>query len=141
MTREDQSWTITDARRVAVRLRSECTSTHRHAQTNENNAIGKEQTGTWVRQVARAMEEGLREDQEGLQTHEQKRRTEDAKRIRGRVHDNNKNKRLCRVQHDLGNLMHHDEQELLSLWEGWHWDDNKGGWLATPDTHINAFGA
>ena len=27
------------------------------------------------------------------------------------------------------NLMHHDEQELLSLWEGWHWDDNKGGWL------------
>ena len=26
-------------------------------------------------------------------------------------------------------LMHHDEQELLSVWEGWHWDDNKGGWL------------
>ena len=25
--------------------------------------------------------------------------------------------------------MHHDEQELLSLGEGWHWDDNKGGWL------------
>ena len=25
--------------------------------------------------------------------------------------------------------MHHDEQELLSLWEGWHWDDNKGGWF------------
>ena len=24
--------------------------------------------------------------------------------------------------------MHHDEQELL-LWEGWHSDDNKGGWL------------
>ena len=26
-------------------------------------------------------------------------------------------------------LMHPDEQELLSLWEGWHWDDNKGWWL------------
>ena len=26
-------------------------------------------------------------------------------------------------------LMHHDEQELLSLWEVWHWDDNKGGRL------------
>ena len=26
-------------------------------------------------------------------------------------------------------LMHYDEQELLNLWEGWHWDDNKGGWL------------
>ena len=25
--------------------------------------------------------------------------------------------------------MHQDEQELLSAWEGWHWDDNKGGWL------------
>ena len=25
--------------------------------------------------------------------------------------------------------MHHDEQELLSMWEGWHWDDNKCGWL------------
>ena len=25
--------------------------------------------------------------------------------------------------------MHHDEQELHSVWEGWHWDDNKGGWL------------
>ena len=25
--------------------------------------------------------------------------------------------------------MHHDEQELLSLWEGWHWGDSKGGWL------------
>ena len=25
--------------------------------------------------------------------------------------------------------MHHDEQELLSLWDGRQWDDNKGGWL------------
>ena len=25
--------------------------------------------------------------------------------------------------------MHHDEQELFSLWEGRQWDDNKGGWL------------
>ena len=25
--------------------------------------------------------------------------------------------------------MHHDEQQQLSVWEGWHWDDNKGGWL------------
>ena len=26
-------------------------------------------------------------------------------------------------------LMHHDDQELRSLWEGWHWDGNKDGWL------------
>ena len=39
--------TVTNARRVAVRLRSKCTSTHRHAQINENNAIEKgEQTRT-----------------------------------------------------------------------------------------------
>ena len=33
------------------------------------------------------------------------------------------------MQSEMGRLMHHDEQELLSVWEGWHWDDNKGGWL------------
>ena len=120
--------TITNARRVGVR--SKCTSTHRHAQTNENNAIEKgEQTGTWVRQVARAMEEQLREDQEGLETHEQKRKTEDAKRIRGIDHENNKNKGLIRVQNEKVNFMRHGEQELFSVWEGWHWDVNKGGWL------------
>ena len=32
----------------------------------------------------------------------------------------------------MDRLIHHDEQELLSVWEGWHWDDNKGGWL-DPD--------
>ena len=58
--------TITNARRVvAVRLRSKCTSTHRHAQVNDEqrNREG-EQTG------ARAMKEQLREDKEGLETHE-----------------------------------------------------------------------
>ena len=29
----------------------------------------------------------------------------------------------------MGKHMHQDEQELLSAWERWHWDDNKGGWL------------
>ena len=74
------------------------------------------------------MEEQLREDQLGLKTREQKRKAEDAKRIRGIVHENNKNKRLSRVQNEMGKLMHHDEQEMLSIWEGWHWDDGKGGW-------------
>ena len=30
---------------------------------------------------------------------------------------------------EMEKLMHHDEQELLSLWEGCHWDDHNGGWL------------
>ena len=41
--------------------------------------------------------------------------------------------------------MRHDEQELLSLWGGWHWDDNKGGWpdselCAKERTHQNKMG-
>ena len=66
------------------------------------------------------MEEQLRGDQDELETREQKRKTEDAKRIRGIVHENNKNKRLSHVQNEMVNL---------SVWGGWHWDDNKGGWL------------
>ena len=72
------------------------------------------------------MEEQLREDQEGLETHQQKRKTEDAKWIRGISHDNNKNKESSRVHNEMGNLMRHDEQELLSVCEGWHRDDK---WL------------
>ena len=35
-----------------------------------------------------------------------------------------------RGAHDeMPQLVHHDEQELLCLWEGWHWNDNKGRWL------------
>ena len=33
-----------------------------------------------------------------------------------------RNKRVSRVQNEMGGLM-------LSVWEGWRWDDNKGGWL------------
>ena len=54
---------------------------------------------------------------------------QDAKRIRGIVHGNHKNEKLSRVQNEMEKLTHHDEQELLSIWEGWRWDDNKGEWL------------
>ena len=40
-----------------------------------------------------------------------------------------RNKDLSHVQSEMGKLMYHDEQELLSVWDGWHWDDNKGRWL------------
>ena len=120
--------TITNARQVGVRLRSECIGTHRHAQVNTNNVIEKEERmGTWVRQVAQAVEEQLREDKQELKMREQRRKAEDAKRIRGIVHEIDKNKRLSHVQNGMGKLVHHDEQ--LSIWEGKHWDDNKGGWL------------
>ena len=117
--------TITNARRVGMRMQSQYTGTHRHARVNANNTIEKgEQTRTWVRQVASAMEEQLREDWQELKTREQKRKAEDAKRIRWIVHENNKNNRMSQVQDEMGKLTHHD-----GFWEGWHWDDNKGGWL------------
>ena len=65
--------TITNARQFRKRMRSRCTGTHRHARVDASNIIEKgEQTGTCVRQVARAMEEQFREDQQELTTREQK---------------------------------------------------------------------
>ena len=77
-----------------------------------------------VHQVARAMEEQLREDQEELKTREQNQRAKDAKRTRGIVHENYKIKGTSPVQDEMGKPMHHDEQELR-----WHWNDNEGGWV------------
>ena len=58
--------TITNARQFGVRLRSTCTGTHRHARVDAEDTIGrKEQTGTWVRQAARAIEEQLKKGQAG----------------------------------------------------------------------------
>ena len=45
------------------------------------------------------------------------------------VHENDRSKRLSHMQDEMGRLMHHDEQELLSVWEFWHWDNNKAGGL------------
>ena len=122
--------TITNARRVGVRLQSKCGSMHRHAQVNAANTIEtREWTGSWVRQVPQPMEEHLKEDQQELETREHQRKVEDAKNMCRIVHENDKNKELSHVQNEMGRLMHHDEQELLSVWEGCHWDDNNGGWL------------
>ena len=101
-----------------MRMRSRCTGTHQHARVDASNTIEKEeQTGTWVRQVARAMEEHLRENQQELEMREQKKKAKDAKDIRGIVHDNDKGEGTRHVQDEMEKLMHHDEQELLSLWE------------------------
>ena len=96
--------TITIARQVGMRLLSKCTGTHRRARINANNTIESgEQTETWVRQVTRAKEEQLKEDQQEFGMREQKREAEDAKRIRGIVHEHNENKRLSYVQNERGN--------------------------------------
>ena len=82
-----------------------------------------------MRQAARAREEQLKKDKQELEMRERRKRAEDANRICSITHENAENKRLSHVQNEMGNLMHHDEQELLSVWEGWQWDDIKGGWL------------
>ena len=75
------------------------------------------------------MEEQLKEDQQELEKREKKRKVEDVQRIRRMFHENDKSKRRSHMHNKMGGLMYHDEQELLSVWEGWHWDDNEGGWL------------
>ena len=60
---------------------------------------------------------------------ERRKRAEDANRICGVTHENAEKKELSLVEAEMGKIMHQDEQELLSVWERWHWDDNKGGWL------------
>ena len=68
-------------------------------------------------------------DQQELKTREQKKKAKDGRRIRRIVHENDRSEGTGHVQDEMEKLMHHDGQELLSLWEGRHLDDNKGGWL------------
>ena len=89
--------TVTNTRQVGMRTQSKCTGTHRHARAVANNTSEKmEQAGTWVHQVARAMEGQLREDMQELKTREQKQKAKDAKSIRGIVHEKQRNKSRAR---------------------------------------------
>ena len=57
--------TITNARQVAMRVQRTCMSTHRHARAVAHDMSEKvEQTGTWVSQVAQAIEEQRKEDEQ-----------------------------------------------------------------------------
>ena len=86
---------------------------------NANNAVEKgEQAVTWVHQVAQAMEEQLREDQQELKMREQKKKVEDARRIHGTVHENDKNKGTSHRHNEVEKLMHHDEQYCSACGKG-----------------------
>ena len=75
--------TITNARQVGVRLGSKCAGTHRHGRVNANDMMArKEQTGIWVRQVARVTEEQLRKDKQELGMREKKKKAADANKTR-----------------------------------------------------------
>ena len=76
--------TITNARQVGVRLNSKCTGTHRHAWVDAGR---REQTGTWVRQAARAIEEQLKKDKQELEMREHRKRAEGANRTCSIIHE------------------------------------------------------
>ena len=71
------------------------------------------------------MEAQFREDQQDLKNEGTEEESRGAKRIRGIAHEDDRNKGSSHVQDEMRKLMHHDEQDLLSLWEGCHWDDIK----------------
>ena len=51
-----------------------------------------------------------------MKTREQRKNAKDARRVRGLfIHENDKNKGLSHVQDEMEKLVHHDEQELLSV--------------------------
>ena len=107
------------ARQVGVRFQSKCNITHRHARVDAEDVIGKrEQTGTWVREAARAIDEQLKKDKQELEMREQRKRAEDANRICSIINEKAENKGLSLVEAEMEKLMHQDEQELLSVWEG-----------------------
>ena len=73
-----------------------------------------------------------RKDKQELEMRERSKRAEDANRMCGGItHENAENKGLSLVA-EMGKVVHQDEQELLSVWEGWHWDGNKG-WGLDPE--------
>ena len=45
-------------------------------------------------------------------------------RIRGNFHENDRNNKTSLARDQMKQFSRH---VLLSLWEGWHWDDTKGG--------------
>ena len=77
--------TIANARQVATRRT--CIGSHRYARFDAND-MSERVTGTWVYQVAQAMEQQLKEDEQEVMTREWRKKAKDAKRIRGVVHEN-----------------------------------------------------
>ena len=84
--------------------------------------------GTWVRQAARAIEEQLKKDKPELEVRERRKRAENANRICGITHENAGNSGSSLVE-ATGKLMHQDEQEPLTAWEGGTGTTTKAGGL------------
>ena len=66
-------------------------ATKREPEMSNRAPMNSTSRGSWVRQVAQAMEEQLKEDHQE-QTREHQKKVEDAKRICRMVHENDKSK-------------------------------------------------
>ena len=101
--------------------RDKLNAMHRHASTcscwceqhKRENGTNRNMSTSSCPSSERTVERGYA----GVKTREQK-KAKDAKRTRGIVHENGKNKRTSQVQDEMRKLMHHVEQELFSLSEG-----------------------
>ena len=114
--------TVTNARQVGMRMQRNW-----HARVGANNASGNMQQ-TRNMGWKKVCPSNGRADERGTTGVWEHKEAKDAKKIRGIVYENDKVKRTNLVQDEM-RLIHHDKQTLLSLWQGWHWDDTKGGWL------------
>ena len=109
---------VTKAPQVGMRMQRQFTSTHRHARVGANDTSKKVKQTTWVHQVVQAMEDQLETDELELMTREHRKKAKDAKRICGIVHDSDRKKGTSQARDEMVQLMHHEEQKLLGLWEG-----------------------
>ena len=104
--------TVTNTRQVGMRMQSK----NAQARINTFVLVRTAQAREWNKQEHGYIKfPSNREDQQKLEMREQKKKSKDAKRIRGIVHENDKTKEqvTCKIKWEI--LMHHDEQELLSL--------------------------
>ena len=130
-TKEDRDSSTRVYGRLPLRDKSDCDcreNAHAHARVDANDMNEKaEQTGTWVNQVAQAMEEQLKKDEQELMTRERRKKAKDAQKIRGSVHENDQRKGTIHAHDEMAKLMRHEEQELLSLWGGGGLTTKAGG--------------
>ena len=127
-TKEDRDSSTRVYGRLPLRDKSDCDcreNAHAHARVDANDM--NEQTGTWVNQVAQAMEEQLKKDEQELMTRERRKKAKDAQKIRGSVHENDQRKGTIHAHDEMAKLMRHEEQELVSLCGGGGLTTKAGG--------------
>ena len=91
---------------------------HRHEHVGADDLNGAHrQSGVLVREVARAMEDQMNEDEQEPKTWKQKRQVSYNWRLQKIVHEADRIEGVDRVQDEMGKIMRHDDEASLSLWQ------------------------